>query len=195
MTKERIIEATIQNISLYGYEGTTMKKIAEDSDIKSASIYYFFQNKEELFLNVLDQVLNNHFEAMSTKYYTNEENKIINILENLLKKIASHHYEYKIETNVYLRLMESSNLVLKEKVVSYLDSYNNWLYEQLYTSIKQSDFHLEEQDIKRILNMFLLIGNGIFWGNIIYSKEKMKVEIQDAQFLMRTIYKEIGGWR
>lgn len=179
------------NISILGYERTTMKKIAEDCNIKSASIYYFFKNKEDLFSEVLDQVLNHHFDSMSKSYFKNENHEIVVILENLLEEIAVHHQKFEEETHAYLQLLESPNTIHKKKVESHLNNYNEWLYKQLYNRMKSSIFLFSEQDIDKVLNSFLLIGNGIFWGKIIYSPHRMEKEILNAKFIIRTIYNYI----
>lgn len=41
-----------------GYESTTMRQIAAAMDIKSASLYYFFPDKEQILFEVVESVLN-----------------------------------------------------------------------------------------------------------------------------------------
>ncbi len=183
MTKENIINSALQQLAIHGYEGTTMKKIAESSNIKSASIYYFFKNKEDLVNNVLLKVLSGHFKAMTDEYfkYENEELKVR--FEILLEKIVRHHRSNQNETAVYLRLMESNNTAFKMEVEQYLKQYNQWLTEKLYRNIKNKYGHKDETTIKNLLETYMLIGNGLFWGSIIYSDSRIEKEIVHAKKL------------
>jgi AcrR family transcriptional regulator len=56
ITKDKIIEESRQLFAEKGYEGTSMSDVAEAVGIKKASLYYFFKNKEILFVAVLDQI-------------------------------------------------------------------------------------------------------------------------------------------
>ncbi|GAA3720784.1 hypothetical protein GCM10022378_08550 [Salinicoccus jeotgali] len=183
MTKENIINSALQQLAIHGYEGTTMKKIAEASNIKSASIYYFFKNKEDLVNNVLLKVLSGHFKAMTDEYfkYENEELKVR--FETLLEKIVRHHRGNQNETAVYLRLMESNNTDFKMEVEQYLKQYNQWLTEKLYRNIKDEYTCKDETAIKDLLETYMLIGNGLFWGSIIYSDSRIEKEIVHAKNL------------
>ncbi|SFK22348.1 transcriptional regulator, TetR family [Halobacillus dabanensis] len=56
MTKERIMEESLNLFAKYGYENTTLANIAKAVGIKKPSIYNHFNNKEAIFLHVLNKV-------------------------------------------------------------------------------------------------------------------------------------------
>lgn len=190
-TKNRIVDAAIKNIAIYGHDGATMKKIADDSDIKTASIYYFFNNKQALMLSVLDRVLNNHFQAMEKTYELKKGFSPLITMNSMLEKIAIHHFENAAERKVYLELLESSDETVKKEVSDYLERYNSWLYNNLLhelTTLHKTD---DGGNLKQILDYFLLIGNGVFWGTNLYSREKIEIEVKNSQKLMTYAYKAI----
>lgn len=184
LTKDKILASTLKQLSIYGYEGTTMKNIAKDCDIKAASIYYFFKNKDDLVKAVLLKVLSNHFDAMTGEYFNNQDADLETRLQAMIAKIAAHHRENRAETSVYLRLMESANDDFKVEVEQYLEQYNRWLYDKLYTDITNTYPHVDDSAAGDLLETFLLIGNGIFWGSVIYSDARMEKEIGHAKKLM-----------
>ncbi|GAB3063943.1 hypothetical protein JCM19029_21970 [Salinicoccus sesuvii] len=161
-----------------------MKNIAKDCDIKAASIYYFFKNKDELVKAVLLKVLSNHFEAMTGEYFNHQDDKLEMRLQAMIAKVAAHHRDNRDETSVYLRLMESANDDFKMEVEQYLNQYYRWLYDKLYADIKQTFPHVDDSAAGDLLETFLLIGNGIFWGSVIYTDERMEKEIGHAKKLM-----------
>ncbi|MFA9378955.1 MAG: TetR/AcrR family transcriptional regulator [Lachnotalea sp.] len=52
-TKQRIIEEALSLFSQYGYNGTSVKKIAEAVGIKDSSIYKHFNSKQEIFNQIV----------------------------------------------------------------------------------------------------------------------------------------------
>ena len=54
-TRERILDAALNIFSSKGYHDTRMDEIVEASDTSKGSIYFYFPNKERLFLALVDQ--------------------------------------------------------------------------------------------------------------------------------------------
>lgn len=188
-TKEMIIDAAIKNIAEYGERGATMQKIAEDCDIKPASIYYFYKNKEDIITKVLERVLTNHFDAMSKIYYMSETLGPLETMQAMLEAIAQHHFKNEAERKVYTELMESSENRYRERVSSYLDTYNEWLHSKLIK--KLNDKYVGNDELKKVLENFLLIGNGVFWATNIYSEKQLQQDVSTAKQLMTYAYNAI----
>jgi TetR/AcrR family fatty acid metabolism transcriptional regulator len=54
--KNQIINATIECISRYGYNNFSMQDVARIADVSKGIIHYYFLNKEDLMMAVLDRV-------------------------------------------------------------------------------------------------------------------------------------------
>lgn len=54
-TRERILDAALNIFSNKGYHDTRMDEIVEASDTSKGAIYFYFPNKERLFLALVDQ--------------------------------------------------------------------------------------------------------------------------------------------
>ena len=54
--KSQIIIATIECISRYGYNNFSMQDVARIADVSKGIIHYYFLNKEDLMMAVLDRV-------------------------------------------------------------------------------------------------------------------------------------------
>jgi AcrR family transcriptional regulator len=50
--KERIQQAAYKCVARYGFEKTTLDDIAKEVGLNKASLYYYYKNKEEIFLEV-----------------------------------------------------------------------------------------------------------------------------------------------
>lgn len=61
-TEEKIVSATIDCIEKFGFEGTTIRRIADQAGVNSAAISYYFRSKDRLMEIVIDQTLRNAFD-------------------------------------------------------------------------------------------------------------------------------------
>ncbi|MEQ5843648.1 TetR family transcriptional regulator [Paraburkholderia acidicola] len=57
--KEQVIEAAIELLDELGIEGVTMRKLAQALDIKAASLYWHFENKQVLMDGMADLLMEN----------------------------------------------------------------------------------------------------------------------------------------
>ena len=55
--RAQIIEATFFSIALKGYSAITMQDIADSAGVSKGVIHYYFKNKEELFISVLEKLI------------------------------------------------------------------------------------------------------------------------------------------
>jgi AcrR family transcriptional regulator len=53
-TRRRIQEVALELFLERGYEGTSLREIAEHLDVTKAALYYHFKNKEDIVLSLLD---------------------------------------------------------------------------------------------------------------------------------------------
>ena len=60
-TKNTILETAIKLFANYGYHKTTMKMIAEKSDISKGTLYWHFSSKKELFMGIIQSRLKKYF--------------------------------------------------------------------------------------------------------------------------------------
>src|SRR6187399_683170 len=53
-TRERILEVACRRFSEQGYEGTSLREIAEDLGFTKAALYYHFQSKDQIIMALLE---------------------------------------------------------------------------------------------------------------------------------------------
>ena len=54
MTKDRILEVSIDLFSQFGYDGVSIRQIAGEVGIRESSIYNHYQNKQAILKAILD---------------------------------------------------------------------------------------------------------------------------------------------
>ncbi len=54
-SKESILEAAEQLIAVHGYAGLSMRELSKHSGVAKSTLYHYFQDKREIYLNVLER--------------------------------------------------------------------------------------------------------------------------------------------
>ncbi len=68
LRKRLIIKAALKNFAEHGYHKASMDAIAADSELGKGTLYYYYKNKEELMLAVLEEGLNLFFSNLEKEW-------------------------------------------------------------------------------------------------------------------------------
>lgn len=129
MTIIQIKKAALSTFTEKGYDGASLSDIAKEVGIKKQSIYSHFKSKDELFLTVMHEVLN-------------EETKFLN------QFFASHQPDLK-------KCLEDFILQFKERYVSDKDCTMKFVLRMAY----MPPVHLREEVIQNVKVYFLEFEN------------------------------------
>ena len=90
-TKQEITLRAEQLFAQRGYESVSMREIAEACDITKANIYYYFKDKESLYLQVLESDMLEMIEALdrAAEREGTARDKIARIAETLVRLLHS----------------------------------------------------------------------------------------------------------
>lgn len=124
-TKERILQAALEEFSQHGFEGARMEKIASKVGINKASLYFYFKSKEELFRKLFYIIVEKH------------KNKLKSIFEKSRhlpsKQCLSDIYKEYLEYNWYNTEMDFWNMVYYYPPERMKDEIINTTLESLNT--------------------------------------------------------------
>lgn len=125
--KEDIKAAGIKSFAAYGYSKTTLEDIANMLGMKKNSLYYYFESKEALFRELLEDEINNHVEDMKIIISQNlPANKtILKIIKNQSKFIREQTQKYTIKLSAFIELnkvIKSEFSDLQKNEIKYLES-------------------------------------------------------------------------
>lgn len=80
-TALNIKKSALTYISKFGYEGTSLKDIAQEVGIKTPSIYFHFESKEQLFLSVINDLKISEKESLTKLVLSLRKKSIEEVLE------------------------------------------------------------------------------------------------------------------
>ncbi|QAS51909.1 TetR/AcrR family transcriptional regulator [Halobacillus litoralis] len=90
MTRETIIEESLNFFAHHGYENTTLANIADAVGIKKPSLYNHFDNKEAIFLSVLYHVADREKEYMTSQAHLSSEQSVAEQLRHIYQIYLDH---------------------------------------------------------------------------------------------------------
>lgn len=102
-SKQRIQEVALAHFAKDGFEGTSLRKVAEDVGIKKPSIYAHFKGKDDLFLEVLKKALREEKRRIKRYFLNNRHADLETQLKGLLY-FFQEQYELEGESKFVLRM-------------------------------------------------------------------------------------------
>lgn len=158
LTEDRIREKALTLFVQKGYIGTSLADIGKEVGIKKQSIYTHFKSKDDLFLQVMNRVLDE--EVLSLNNYFHEK-KHTRLFEKLYGFITLFRKRFMLESeeNVkfLLRMMFIPPNHLQDTVIKKVLSYYNQLEAHVETVFieNESDLSVEPMEAKlAFLNLF-----------------------------------------
>ena len=164
MTQQQLKEAALNRFAEHGYDGTSMAHIADDVGIKKQSIYTYFKGKDELFLQVCNEVMENEVKTVVNFIEQNKARPI----EDFLYDFLVHHkerYEQNADTKFWLRISFFPPAHLYDDVMKYVYSYLDKMEELLEPILEKAATEKQLSgtiDVQRATAAFLGILDGIF---------------------------------
>ncbi|MGE7903476.1 TetR/AcrR family transcriptional regulator [Peribacillus sp. NPDC094092] len=191
MKKQELIDAALLHYSLHGYQGATMKKIADEVGIKPASIYFFYKNKEELFIAAFQQLLDNHLAEMKRILAKTSSRSVNQIFSEMLHGIVKYHKEDERGTMAYISLVTSPIPEIKLYLQKYLLHFNDWMASSLEDLLRQRYPSISAGEVDQIIKQFVLLGNGLFWGINLYEGQDLMEQVHIADRFISSMFSDI----
>ncbi|MGE7187138.1 TetR/AcrR family transcriptional regulator [Peribacillus sp. NPDC006672] len=191
MKRQELIDAALLHYSLHGYQGATMKKIADEVGIKPASIYFFYKNKEELFIAAFQQLLDNHLAEMKRILAKTSSQSVDQIFSEMLHGIVKYHKDDERETMAYISLVTSPIPEIKLYLQKYLLHFNDWMVSSLEDLLRQSYPSISADEVDQIIKQFVLLGNGLFWGINLYEGQDLMEQVHIADRFISSMFSDI----
>lgn len=154
-TREKILDAAAALFSRQGYNGTALRDIAAALDMKAGSLYYHFDSKEQLVLEILKLGLENIINTVITRVNALPEGSTT---EEVLIEAAKGHLTALLEkgdyTSTSIRNYGQMPAAVQEEGRVIRDKYENMWRKWLVAAQKRGDIDASV-DLK-ILRLSLL---------------------------------------
>lgn len=175
LTKELIKKAALSLFVKDGYEGARLADIAKAVNIKTASLYFHFESKEQLFVELFNDMRDKrlaNIEVLHRKL--NELGSAKERLYCLYSDYSNRGYEDDEELIFWKRSALFPPSFLREKINDDLIAYQKIFFDELFTPVILGGIQsneLKQQAVNRCFVAFLSIIGAVF-SEIHYSKQE-----------------------
>ncbi|WYP27576.1 TetR/AcrR family transcriptional regulator [Alkalihalobacillus sp. FSL W8-0930] len=179
MTADEIKKAALFSFGQNGFEGASLAQIADEVGIKKQSIYTHFKNKDDLFLTVLEDSLQNDWSFLVNWIDQNQDLSMHDLLEEhlyLLLRRFSEEDSYRFG----LRISFFPPSHLYEKVMHQVAQYES-RFEEAFMPIFEtalSEGFLDIKDARSGVLAYLSMVDAIFIELIYGNKERALMKLK-----------------
>lgn len=124
--RNRVLNAAFKEFATKGYEDASTNRIAKNAEIGKGTLFYHFDNKENLFIYLIDKSI----AIMNEMYFQKIDFEEQDIFERLIQFS-------KIKQNAYYKLKNSFDFI--GHVLLNVDSY-----EKIYGNLKEKQIQIEQ---------------------------------------------------
>lgn len=124
--RKQIVEAAAQSFALFGYKATTMDQVAKIAQVGKGTIYTFFTNKEELFGEILQQLIGEMKEIADREIQADKSffDNLYRVLDRVLDFRSRHELAMKLSQEVRdfgTPMAKEALLMLEEELLEYVE--------------------------------------------------------------------------
>lgn len=184
-TRERILDAALNIFSNKGYHDTRMDEIVEASDTSKGSIYFYFPNKERLFLALVDQFAD-LLERKVIEAVEREEQGIMRV-RAALQACLETFGRYRRPAKILLVQAVGLGSVFEKKRIEVNDRFANLIKKYLEEAINIGDIAPVDTEVVAYAWMGAIYGIVIRW---VYTGEPDSTRILSA--LLPMLLKSVG---
>ncbi|NLP49658.1 TetR/AcrR family transcriptional regulator [Bacillus sp. RO1] len=192
-TAERIKQHALQLFAQKGYFGTSLNEVASLVGIKKPSLYAHFKNKDDLYITILQELMDNFIERVTIESAELESSTTRALLYRFLTNMVDF---WKDET---LGLLYKRTLLFpEEKFRSSI--HEQFLQTEIYTTeilskiftIGQHNGEMPPQPLEPLIDAYYCLIDGLFVQRFFYSSSEFDKKVEHAfnHFWLAT---EIGG--
>lgn len=164
-TKAAIIQAAADLFAEGGYEGMTMKGIARQVGIRPSQIYQYFKNKDDLFLHIYRDLLNNHLKIALDQAYVSRLPTVWAKLDKLLRSIIEFQFGEASKLKVFVRVLLFPPGYFQQDVKAELNKLERQEFDLLTELFRQGmeSGEIRQGDSEHMVKMLLCLMDGFFW--------------------------------
>ena len=167
-----ILKTALYLFASKGYNAVTMDEIAKETNCSHGLIYHYFQNKEELFITMMeDYVIPKNREIIADIDFTKKAKDVMhNLLDDYLKALKSDDDEKACVIHILLKLRLEAQYIPKPPVLNRRKRIFDWVHDTIERGKKEGDFNNSDTNDTAIAILSMLTGLSYYRINLDYKK-------------------------
>jgi TetR/AcrR family transcriptional regulator, biofilm operon repressor len=158
LTKEKIRAAAYKCVARFGFEKTTLDDIAKEVGLNKASLYYYYKNKEDIFLEITTDATRRFLETLKTSTLQIGTGIEAQVRHFLIERTA---YYLKMTADIHIseEALRQVEHLFYEQIKDVEAQEIQFLAERLDAAAIAG--HFQKTDTKRLARNLILLSEGI----------------------------------
>lgn len=162
-TRDKVIDAMYQLVADKGYEKASIGQIADMIGIQKPSIYYYFNSKEDIFIAMINGVIENNISLNTESLKTVKTIEDYKALIHLEGRESINFYKNNLDLcKVAMEIFIQANRLesVRQIQIKFVNDYQNYLTELISYGITLQVFE-EDVDVKAKVEHLHVVLQGI----------------------------------
>ena len=195
-SKDRILEAALKLFSEQGFNGTSVKEIAQEADVSKALIYYNFESKEAILLDLLKSFKEEFIQVFKRIYEKDNYDGYYGRWEPGEIEDGLKFFIEKRKIWIVLILESLKSSTGKENLIHLWDELNTTTRKKM---LNDRGFTIQGDLTKDIVDLFFILIPVIFFA--VFQEDWMKLRgdseeervTESFTYILNTIYNNFLG--
>ncbi|WP_223070453.1 TetR/AcrR family transcriptional regulator [Paenibacillus caui] len=172
--RKQIVEAAAKSFSLFGYKATTMDQVAKIANVGKGTIYTFFTNKEELF----DEILHNVITEMKTVVLREirDDQPFFDKLYKGLDAMLDFRSEHELLVKLSQEVREFGTLQAQEAMQRIENVILDYMERQVIQAVDQGEMIPADPKIVSFVILKLYIALSLDWNKLHQALDKEDIK-------------------
>ncbi|ARK31734.1 forespore capture DNA-binding protein RefZ [Halalkalibacter krulwichiae] len=144
--KDLIIDAAVRLFYTQGYDGTSVRDIAQKANVNVALVSYYFGGKKGLYEELMIQFLEGYLQVIKTELertHNSVKDQLLQMTRSLLEYQKSQHFV----ARMVHREMTFDSMLVRELMSTYLRKEKHDLEELVRSGMRRGEFRKQPIDL------------------------------------------------
>lgn len=185
LRREQILNAALALFSKKGIDSTSMNEIAKQCELSKATIYHYFDSKDEMVLALLESIFVHDDDA-----FVALQNPELSVTERLMTYVGNYAETILGQPQLFALFFEFyGNSIRRESIRETLSSYFD-NYTKVFTNIFQEGFdegEFQEENAQLVAESFMALLEGTVIMSFIRKLDLANSMKQSAQLFLNNL--------
>lgn len=159
--REQIVEAASESFAIYGYKNTTMDQVARLANVGKGTIYTFFKNKEELFNEIVNKLIDEMESA--AKEAIDEELSFQENVHQAVYKMLEYRREHQLIIKLFQEKRDLGTPAVEVMMRRFEDTILAFIEEKVKSAIHRGEIHKGDPELTAFVIFKLYIALIFDW--------------------------------
>ncbi|KOY13000.1 TetR/AcrR family transcriptional regulator [Paenibacillus xylanivorans] len=180
--RQQVIESAERSFALFGYKATTMEQVARIANVGKGTIYTFFENKEELFGEIMHSIISDMRQI--TEEIVQDDQPFLENVHQSMDALLEYRQEHELLIKLFQEVNEFGTPQAREGLQKVESAILEYLERQVKRAMELRQIRRDDPKIVSFVLLKLYINLTSDWNKTNPSLHKDQIKAFVSQFLL-----------